>query len=116
MASLMISLDSATLKSQNSNIRDNNDLLINNYYPRINELLDSISRNVQSAEINNEIVLCKNIVEDTSLTLGKNINSLIEFAEQQANTYDRLVSEAEAMIENSVNSMYALASESASVK
>lgn len=112
---LYINLNSDALKTINNDIISANDTSVN-IYAQIKDCLESVTKNIQTPELNQTLRLCLNVIDETGTKINSNINQLTTFLEEQAKTYETLHEDIITKINSAIAAMNALADEVASSK
>lgn len=108
---MLIDLNPEALNQINSEIINSNTTLTGNYYPNMRSALQTLNSNIQTYSLNRILNASIAVIDETSTTISRNVDSLTQFLTNQIKVYNETITQLYSEISNSVTAMQQLADE-----
>ncbi len=108
---MLIDLNPEALNQINSEIINSNTTLTGNYYPNMRSALQTLNSNIQTYSLNRILNASIAVIDETSTTISRNVDSLTQFLTNQIKVYNETIMQLYSEISNSVTAMQQLADE-----
>lgn len=112
---MLIDLNPEALNQINSEIINSNTTLTGNYYPNMRSALQTLNSNIQTYSLNRILNASIAVIDETSTTISRNVDSLTQFLTNQIKVYNETITQLYSEISNSVTAMQQLADEISSI-
>ena len=108
---MIIDLNPEALNQINSEIINSNTTLTSSYYPNMRSALQTLNSNIQTYSLNRLLNASNNVIDETSTTISKNVDSLSQFLANQIKIYNETIAQLYSDVSKSVTAMQQLADE-----
>ena len=108
---MIIDLNPEALNQINSEIINSNTTLTSSYYPNMRSALQTLNSNIQTYSLNRLLNASINVIDETSTTISKNVDSLSQFLANQIKIYNETIAQLYSDVSKSVTAMQQLADE-----
>ena len=108
---MIIDLNPEALNQINSEIINSNTTLTSSYYPNMRSALQTLNSIIQTYSLNRLLNASINVIDETSTTISKNVDSLSQFLANQIKIYNETIAQLYSDVSTSVTAMQQLADE-----